>query len=234
MFKGKKILAVITARGGSKRLLNKNILPLAGKPLIQWTIESALNSKYIDKCIVSTDSNEIAEISEKAGATIPFLRPGELSNDTATSFSVLAHSIENCEVHDYLLLLQPTSPLRTSLDIDSAIEALTTGFKAVVSVCETEHSPLWANTLPDNLLMKNFIRSEVKNKRSQDLGTFYRLNGAVYVSETGYFLENNGFFGNATKASIMSTENSIDIDTKLDFDFANFILNSRKEDEQNS
>jgi CMP-N-acetylneuraminic acid synthetase len=234
MFKGKKILAVITARGGSKRLLNKNILPLAGKPLIQWTIEGALKSKYIDTCIVSTDSNEIAKLSKIAGATIPFIRPSELSNDTATSFAVLAHSIENCDAHDYLLLLQPTSPLRTTADIDAAIEALTTEAKAVVSVCETEHSPLWANTLPDDLSMQNFIRTEVKNKRSQDLDTFYRLNGAVYIGETEYFLKNKGFFGNETKASIMSTENSIDIDTKLDFDFASFILNSRKESEQNS
>jgi CMP-N-acetylneuraminic acid synthetase len=234
MFNGKKILAIITARGGSKRLPNKNVLPLSDKPLIQWSIESALESKYVDTCIVSTDSTKIAEISKNAGAAVPFIRPLELANDTASSFDVIVHAMNNCESHDYILLLQPTSPLRTAIDIDNAIEAITKNVKAVVSVCETEHSPLWANTLPKDLSMRDFIRPEIKNKRSQDLDTYYRLNGAIYIGEPGYFKKNKGFFGHETVASIMTTENSIDIDTQLDFDFANFILQSKQPTSQNS
>jgi len=222
----KKILAVITARAGSKRLPNKNILNLAGKPLIAWTIDEAKKSKYIDKLIVSTDSKEIAEISKYYGAEVPFMRPLELAIDTADSISVLKHSIEFFKnKFDYILLLQPTSPLRTVKDIDKAIIILNNKTKAVVSVCETEHSPLWSNILPEDLSMKNFIRSEIKNKRSQDLPKYYRLNGAIYIAETKYFYKNNGFLGDKTKAYIMSQQNSVDIDTELDFKFCEILIN---------
>ena len=228
MFKNKKILAVITARGGSKRLPNKNILDLDGKPLISYTIESAKKSKYIDKVIVSTDDNKIAEISKKYGAETPFIRPAELSNDTADSISVIKHSIEffNKEF-DYVILLQPTSPLRKTEDIDGAIELLKSDIEAVVSVCEIDHSPLWANTLPEDKLMTSFIKEEVKNKRSQDLPTYYRLNGAIYIADIAYLYKLNGFIGNKTKAYVMSQNNSIDIDTELDFRLAEIILKSK-------
>jgi N-acylneuraminate cytidylyltransferase/CMP-N,N'-diacetyllegionaminic acid synthase len=122
-------------------------------------------------------------------------------------------------------LLQPTSPLRTVEDIDKAIITLNNKTKAVVSVCETEHSPLWSNTLPEDLSMKNFIRSEVKNKRSQDLPKYYRLNGAIYIAETKYFYKNNGFLGDKTNAYVMSQQNSVDIDTELDFKFCEILIN---------
>ena len=226
MINNKKILAVITARAGSKRLPNKNILNLAGKPLIAWTIDEAKKSKYIDKLIVSTDSKKIAEISKYYGAEVPFMRPLKLAIDTADSISVLKHSIEFFKnKFDYILLLQPTSPLRTVKDIDKAIIILNNKTKAVVSVCETEHSPLWSNILPEDLSMKNFIRSEIKNKRSQDLPKYYRLNGAIYIAETKYFYKNNGFLGDKTKAYIMSQQNSVDIDTELDFKFCEILIN---------
>lgn len=226
MYNAKKILAVITARGGSKRLPDKNILNLAGKPLIAWTIEAGSRSKYIDKLIVSTDSEKIAEISKQYGAEVPFIRPDYLSNDTADSISVLKHAIEfyNKEF-DYVMLLQPTSPLRTVEDIDGAIKQLNDEFDAVVSVSEVEHSPLWSNTLPPNLSMKDFIREEVKGKRSQDLPTYYRLNGAIYVSKISYLYENNGFMGAKTKAYIMSKEKSIDIDDEMDLKIAEYFIN---------
>ena len=226
MFNNKKILAVITARAGSKRLPNKNILDLAGKPLIAWTIDEAKKSKYIDKLIVSTDSEKIAEICKQYGAEVPFMRPDELASDTANSISVLKHSIEFFKNEfDYVLLLQPTSPLRTVKDIDKAIENLNNNVKAVVSVCETEHSPLWSNTLPDDLNMANFIKPEIKNKRSQDLPKYYRLNGAIYISEIDYFYQNNGFIGQLTKAYIMNQLNSIDIDTEIDFKLCEVFIN---------
>ena len=225
MINKKKILAVITARSGSKRLPNKNILDLAGKPLIAWTIEESKKSKYIDKLIVSTDSSEIAEISTRYKAEVPFIRPKELALDESDSLSVLKHSIKFFEgEYNYILLLQPTSPLRKVKDIDKAIEMLSKKIKAVVSVCETEHSPLWTNTLPKDLSMKNFIRPEIKNKRSQDLPKYYRLNGAIYLSEIDYFIKNNGFFADNTKAYIMSQVSSIDIDVELDFLLVETIL----------
>jgi CMP-N-acetylneuraminic acid synthetase len=233
MINQKKILAVITARAGSKRLPNKNILELSGKPLIAWTIEASKNSKYIDKLIVSTDSQQIAEISKQYGAKVPFMRPQELANDNADSISVLKHSIEFFKSeYNYILLLQPTSPLRTTQDIDSAIEMLNEKTKSVISVCETEHSPLWSNTLPENLSMTNFIKPEVKNKRSQDLPKFYRLNGAVYIAEINYFYKNNGFIGNKTKAYIMSQQNSVDIDTELDFKLCEIIYNKKSSEDE--
>ena len=229
MYKNKKILAIIPARSGSKRLPNKNILNLAGKPLIAWTIEEAKKSKYIDKIVVSTDSEQIAEISTQYGAEIPFLRPAELAQDTTSSIDVIKYCLENIkENFDYLMLLQPTSPLRTSEDIDNAINLLDENTLAVVSVCETEHSPLWSNTLPEDLSMENFLRPEVKNKRSQDLPKYYRLNGAIYIAEINYFYRYNSFFGHKTKALIMKQEHSIDIDTKLDFLFSEIIIKQKK------
>ncbi len=228
MFGEKKVLAIIPARGGSKRLPQKNILDLNGKPLIAWTIESALQSKYIDKVIVSTDSLAIKKISEKYGAEVPFIRPESLSTDIASSIDVIKHALSFYHnKFDYVVLLQPTSPLRIFSDIDSAFELITKEVKAVVSVCETEHSPLWSNTLDANLSMRNFIRDELKNKRSQDLPVYYRLNGAIYIAEVNYFYQNNGFFGENTKAYIMPQERSVDIDTELDFEWAKLLKEKR-------
>ncbi len=228
MYNEKKVLAVIPARGGSKRLPKKNILNLAGKPLIAWTIEEAKKSKYIDKLIVSTDSTEIAEISKKYGAEVPFIRPKELASDTASSIDVILHAINffknKGDTYEYIVLLQPTSPLRKVDDIDKAFEMINKDTKAVVSVCETEHSPLWSNTLPNDLSMKDFIKPEIKNKRSQDLPKYYRLNGAVYISDVEYLLDNNGFIGDETKAFIMPQSRSVDIDSGIDLNLAEIII----------
>ena len=173
MYNNKEVLAIIPARGGSKRLPGKNIKDLNGKPLIAWTIDAALRSKYIDKSVVSTDDEIIAEISQKYGAEVPFIRPKELATDTASSIDVILHAINfyktKGEPFEYVILLQPTSPLRTTEDIDHAFEMLNEETKAIVSVCETEHPPLWSNTLPKDLSMKDFLAKEILNKRSQDL-----------------------------------------------------------------
>ncbi len=225
-----EILALIPARGGSKRLPGKNTKPLNNRPLIYWTIEAAIKSKYVDKIFVSTDSQQIAETAQKYGAEVPFFRPPELASDTATSFDVIKHAIENIKNNSfkYILLLQPTSPLRTAEDIDNTIELfIEKKAKSVVSVCEMEHSPLWSNTLPDDFSMKNFLRPEIQNKRSQDLPVYYRLNGSTYFAQIDYFLENKGFFGEYTYAYVMKQENSIDIDTMTDFLIAETLLKFR-------
>lgn len=228
MFDNKKIYAIIPARKGSKRLPNKNQLALSGKPLIAWTIEAAKESKFIDEIIISTDDEHIMKIAEQYGIPTPFKRPKTLSEDGSKTIDVLLHAINYFNIKEtnktVTLLLQPTSPLRNHSDIDNSIEMLDKKTKAIVSVCETEHPPLWSNTLPTNLSMRSFLSKEILNKRSQDLPTYYRLNGAVYVAETDYLVKNYGFFGPQTKAYIMPIKRSVDIDTELDFLFTEVIL----------
>ena len=224
MYKEKTFLAIIPARGGSKRLPRKNILDLNGKPLIAHSIEAALKSKYIDKVIVTSDDDEILEISKQFGAET-VKRPDELASDTASSFDAIKHTIENTENYDYIVLLQPTSPLRNETYIDEAIELLETKeADAVVSVCEMDHSPLWSNALPNNGSMNNFLRDEVKGKRSQDLEPYYRLNGAIYICETVRLLEEKSFFFKDNIFSYkMDRKSSIDIDEEMDFEIAKYI-----------
>ena len=214
----KTFLAIIPARGGSKRLPRKNLLDLGGKPLIAWSIESALKSKYISKVIVSSDDEEILNIAKEYKADF-IKRPDELASDTATTFDALKHTLENVEKYDYVVLLQPTSPLRTEKHIDESIEFLKEkNADAIISVCEMEHSPLWSNTLNEDLNMSNFLRDEVLNKRSQDLPKYYRLNGAIYICKTEKLLENKGFFIKENIFSyIMKKEDSVDIDEEIDF-----------------
>jgi len=231
MIENKKILAIIPARGGSKRLPKKNILPLLGKPLISWTIEAAKKSKFIDTTMVSTDCPEIEQISNNCGANVPYLRSSALSGDTATSmdviFDVLKYYESQNKFFDLVLLLQPTSPLRTQTDINNAIELfMKKDASAVVSVTECDHSPLWSNTLPDNLSFTNFISDDVLLKRSQDLPTYYRLNGAIYLFDVQEIKRDANYLSSPNVfAFVMDKLHSIDIDDELDFKIAQAILN---------
>lgn len=225
MYKNKTFLAVIPARGKSKRLQRKNVLELCGKPLVAWSIEAGLKSEYIDKVVVSSDDDEILTISKKYGAEI-IKRPDELASDTATTFDAVKHTIDNLEKYDFIILLQPTSPLRNGNNIDESIELLDVkNANAVVSVCEMDHSPLWSNTLPKDGNMSAFLRDEILNKRSQDLEKYYRLNGAIYICKTYKLLEEKSFF---LKESIfaykMSRKNSVDIDERIDFEIAELLM----------
>ncbi|NRA87028.1 MAG: acylneuraminate cytidylyltransferase family protein [Rhizobiales bacterium] len=228
MIKDKKILAIILARGGSKRLPRKNVLPLNGKPLINYSIVAALNCNYIDATLVSSDDDEVLEISEAAGADI-IKRPVELATDTSNSFDAIKHAIENYAKFDYIVLLQPTSPLRTSQHISQAIELLVQKqADAIISVCQTEHSPLWSNVLPKNHSMTNFIADEISNTRSQDLPTYYRLNGAIYIYNVKQLLaQETLLISKNIFAYVMDIASSVDIDTKIDFDYVEFLM-SRK------
>lgn len=227
MINGKKVIAIIPARGGSKRLPRKNVLPLNGKPLIAWSIDAALESKYVDKVIVSTDCHEIAKISTECGASVPFMRPESIAGDTATTNSVILHALEQySNEYDIAVILQPTSPLRIFSDIDNALDMLLSkNADGVVSVCECEHSPLWSNSLPSDGSMGSFIREDIKGKRSQDLPSYYRLNGAVYAFTTTALIANQGINYTDTVFSIkMPTLRSVDIDHELDFKIAEALL----------
>ena len=228
MIDGKSILAVIPARGSSKRLPNKNILDLAGKPLITWTIEAGLRSEYIDSVVVSSDSDNILDISKISGANI-IKRPSELASDTATSFDSIKHAINNTiETFDYVISLQPTSPLRKNYHIDEAFELLIKmNAAAIISVVETEHSPLWSSELPKDRSMVNFLKNDVSNKRSQDLVKYYCLNGAIYICKSEKLLEEKSFF---LKENIyaykMDRQSSIDIDDEFDWKLLEAFMNS--------
>lgn len=225
MIGGKKVLAIIPARGGSKRLPKKNILPLAGKPLIAWTIEAAKKSKYIDKVIVSSDDKEILNISKEYNVDT-IKRPPELSTDTSTTFDAVKHVLENTDYHDYTILLQPTSPLRNEKHIDEAFEVLIDkNADAVISVCEADHPPQWYNVLPEDKSMTHFLKEDIKNKRSQDLGKYYRINGAIYICNTKKLLENKTFFLNKNIfAYVMDRYYSVDIDEYIDFKIAECLI----------
>jgi len=225
MYKNKTFLAIIPARGGSKRLPNKNILDLNGKPLVLWSVDAGLKSQYIDKVVVTSDNYNILNISREAGAMV-IDRPTYLANDTATTFAVVEHTINNIEYYDYVVLLQPTSPLRNETHIDEAIELLLRkSADSIISVCETNHSPLWSNVLPKNSSMSNFIPESLFDKRSQDLETYYRLNGAIYICDTNKLMKEKGFFLKKNIFAYRMDKNvSIDIDEEVDLKIAGVLL----------
>jgi len=230
MISDKNVLAIIPARSGSKGLPGKNMKELCGKPLIAWSIEQAKSCNDVDRIVVSTDDRGIAEVAKKYGAELPFMRPAELANDTASTIDVIFHTIGWLKKYKdyqagYILLLQPTSPLRTVEDIRAAIQMLKDeNARAVVSVCETDHHPWWSNTLPEDGNMKDFIRPEIRNKRRQELPVFYRLNGAIYLADTDYLYKHNGFFGPDTFAYKMLKNRSVDIDSDVDFKLAALLV----------
>ena len=229
----KHLLAVIPARLGSKRLIGKNKKPLGGKPLIQWTIEAALNCSSIDQTVVSTDDPEIQEIAKNIGADAPFLRPAELSTDSAPSESVVRHALDYYRDlgidYQWVLLLQPTSPFRTTRHILEAIAlAEKTEADAITSVCLCEHSPLWANTLNSDMCMDTFFPTNIKNLRSQELPNYYRLNGAIYLLKVRSLIDQKTLMLDENLyAYKMDTLDSIDIDTQLDFIVAEAILKQK-------
>ena len=222
MYKDKTFLAIIPARGGSKRLPQKNILILNGKPLIDWTIEAALNSRYIDEISVSSDNEDVLNIANKHGISL-INRPAYLASDTASSIDVVTHAISNTEKkYDYVILLQPTSPLRNFSHIDESIDLLLKKkADAVISVAEVEHSPLWCNTLPSNNSMIDFLNKDISHVRSQDLEQYYRINGAIYICDINVLMERNTFFvEDKIYAYKMDRISSVDIDEEIDFQLA--------------
>ena len=225
-----KSLAIIPARSGSKGLKDKNIKLLGGKPLIWYSIHAAIESCCFDEVMVSTDNEKYAEIAKECGASVPFLRSKETSGDEASSWDAVREVLRNYQnmgkVFDCVMLLQPTSPLRTAIDIKNAFGTMKMyNADSVVGVCEMDHSPLWSNTLPKNGNLQGFIRPEVESSIGrQSLPTFYRINGAIYLSKIDYnslcfdLYNENGF------AYKMPQNRSIDIDTALDFMIAEQII----------
>lgn len=224
-----KKLAIIPARSGSRGLPDKNIKNLQGKPLMAYTIEAAIASEQFDEVMVSTDSKEYAEIAIEYGASVPFLRSADNAGDTSSSWDVVKEVLRNYEkegkTFEQVALLQPTSPLRTKDDILNGFQTMNEkDAEFVVSVCEVEHSPLWANTLPNDQSMENFIDPKVMALPRQQIPTYYRLNGAFYLVNVQYLLSNDDLYGGKSYAFIMERKNSVDIDDIFDYKYAETLL----------
>lgn len=214
-----KILALITARGGSKGLPRKNVLPLGGKPLIAWSIEAAKGSALIDRLILSSDDPEIMAAATAFGCEVPFVRPAALATDQAGSLDVVRHALAALpERFDYVVVLQPTSPLRTSADIDAAIRlCVERGTTTCVTVCAVDKTPYWMFKMDsDARLVPLFPASQMPQSR-QDAPKVFQLNGAVYVARTDHILNGGTFIAADTVAYEMSRSRSTDIDNRDDF-----------------
>lgn len=213
----KKVLAIIPARSGSKGIPKKNIIDLAGKPLLAWTIEASHGSKYITKTIVSSDCDEILEVAKNYNSNI-LKRPDELATDISSSEVVVKHAISSMEEKfDYIVLLQPTSPLRDTTDIDSAFENLfSSNATALISVCEYDNKILKAFKENESGYIVGISNNKYPFMRRQDLPKTYMSNGAIYITKVDEFLKNNSFFTDKTISYVMNETKSFDIDTRED------------------
>ncbi|WP_081729211.1 cytidylyltransferase domain-containing protein [Pseudomonas sp. URMO17WK12:I4] len=224
MYQGKKILGLITARGGSKGIPRKNVIDVGGKPLIAWTIEAAKESKLLDRVVLSSDDDEIIQVARLLGCEVPFKRDSWLSGDAASSADVVADCLQRIPGYDYIVLLQPTSPLRSTEDIDSAIKTcIDKKAPACVSVCESEESPYWMYTLQGGGVMVPVINNGYL--RRQELPPVYVLNGALYVADVQWFARARGFMSSGTVAYCMPRCRSIDIDVIGDLERVDTELN---------
>jgi N-acylneuraminate cytidylyltransferase len=225
MIDGLSVLALITARGGSKGLPDKNLRPLAGRPLVAHSVAHALACPVIDRVVISSDDPRIIRAAVAAGAEAPFVRPAALATDSAGSVEVVLHALDALErPYDLLVLLQPTSPLRRPGDIEAClhrtIEAAAPG---CLSVCEAAKSPWWMVTLDEAGCVHSLL-PPVEAHRRQDLPPVYLPNGAVYVVRTGWLRAQRAFIGAGTRAHVMPAARSVDIDTALDFRLAEMLL----------
>jgi len=219
-----RILSVIPARGGSKGVPRKNIKPIGDKPLIAWAIEAALRSQLLDAVVVSTDDEEIAAVARSWGALVPFMRPPELAKDDTPGIDPVLHTLERLPDFDGVILLQPTSPLRTTEDIDACIE-LAENLRApsAVSVTKSEKHPFWMYRVGADQRLDPFVDAPVVSQR-QDLPRVYALNGALYYARTDWLRRHRSFVSAETVAYVMPPERSIDLDTQLDWKFAELLL----------
>jgi CMP-N,N'-diacetyllegionaminic acid synthase len=235
MYKDKKILAIIPARGGSKGLPGKNKKLLQGKPLVAWPIDAAKSCKYIDKVLCTTDSDEIQQIAINFGAVAPFLRPEYLASDTAHSVDVIIHAIEflekTGEYYDYIVLLEPTSPLTTGGDVEKALEILDGNLEkasSIVGICKVESThPEYDVQMSSDGFISPYAASSFKSmRRRQDLEPLYFLEGSLYISTIDALKKNRTFYHDQTMGFPMPRWKSVEIDEIFDFIIAETILNN--------
>lgn len=230
-------MALIPARSGSKGVPGKNIRPLLGKPLIGWTIEAAKRSVYLDRIIVSTDSEKIKKIAQKLGAEVPFRRPAALARDDSSADDVVFHALEwlkreEKKQYDILILLQPTSPLRRSIHIDEALEKFMkdSWADALISVKEVRENPFWMKKIGKKGNLVNFLPSGRNTRRRQDLPVLFVPQGAFFIVKVKNFKKKSSFYAKGkTTYYLMKEKDSIDIDNLFDFTLAEFLLKSKQQ-----
>lgn len=217
MIAGRRVLGVIPARGGSKGVPGKNLCQVGGKPLIAWTIEAALATECIDRVIVSSDDAAIMAAARSAGADVPFQRPPDLASDESASIDVVLHALDMLAGYDLVVLLQPTSPLRTAADIDAATRlCVSCNSPACVSVSPAEQNPYWMFRVDGSHRLTPVLADQPMASRRQDLPAVYVLNGAIYVAEPAWLRRTRSFVGPEAVGYVMPAGRSIDIDTPED------------------
>ena len=217
-------IALIPARGGSKGIYRKNIKIFNSKPLIYWSIKTALESKYIDRVIVSTNDEEIAQISRSFSAEVPFMRPEIFAEDDSPSINTVIHALKNLPDVDNVLLMQPTSPLRRVIDIEGIFKMRSKfNSDSAVSLTETDKHPDLFFKIDTKNRIKQFS-DKLQFLPRQLYPKNFILNGALYLSTSKSILDNNSFISSNTVGYIMPREYSIDIDTQLDWEIAEFLM----------
>lgn len=233
MYKAKRILALIPARGGSKGVPKKNIKLIGGHPLIAYTIHSALNSRYIDDVVVTTDSAEISKIAIQYGALVPFLRPANLAEDSSRTIDAVVHALDTLRKlgysHDSLVLLQPTSPLRRSCEIDEAIETYYNhGEFGLASVSKVVENPILTRTIDSSGILHPLLPIS-STVRRQDMPSYYHVDGAMYINSIDSIDYDTSFNDNPI-AYVMPQDRSIDIDCIEDFRKAELLISEFGDD----
>lgn len=228
MYHNFSFVAIIPARGGSKGIPNKNIIEVCEKPLIQYTIESAKQSKYLDDIIVSTDSEQIANIARNLGASIPFLRPSWLATDESKTIDTVIFTLDKLnefgEFYDYVVLLQPTQPLRKSLHIDEAIEKIIKyKLESLVSVSKVKEHPILMRTIREDETLKKILNINSTIRR-QDFPDVYKVNGAIYINKINKSLNKNTSLNDNKLSYIMDEKYDLDIDSMTDLNILKKIL----------
>jgi CMP-N,N'-diacetyllegionaminic acid synthase len=223
LIQGRKILAIIPARGGSQGVFRKNIKRVAGRPLIAWTIEEAKKSIYIDRTILSSEDAEIIQVAKDLDCDVPFIRPKNLAESDTPGIAPVIHGLESLPGFDYVVLLQPTSPLRLVSDIDNCIEfCVSHNAPCAVAVSEVTKSPYWTYRLDSQFKMTPLLTNDYSQR--QQHGQLLAINGAVYVAQTEWLLKSKNFLTPETVGFVMPQSRSIDIDTELDLEIADFFL----------
>lgn len=218
MIGGRRVLALIPARGGSKGLPGKNILPVAARPLLAYTVDAGRGSRFVDRLVLSSDDDAIIAAARNCGCEVPFRRPHALASDTATAVDVVLHALDQLPGFEVVVLLQPTSPLRNASDVDEACRLFeSSGAPACVSVCPAEQSPYWMYRLGTNDILEPILETPSGVTRRQDLPPVFVLNGAIYVADSDWLRKTGTFVTRDTVGYVMPASRSIDIDTAEDF-----------------
>lgn len=231
MIYNKKVLCIIPARGGSKGIPRKNIIEIDDKPLVAYSIECAKESRYIDSVVVSTDDEEIASISKAWGAEVPFLRPKELAHDTSKTIEAVLFTVDELQkrtcIFDILVLLQPTQPLRTAVQVDEAIRLFMEKQEDVVSLSAVSEHPVLMRKLDETTQNVKPLLSQNSTVRRQDMEKFFIVNGAIYVNGIQNLSKETSFNDNPI-GYVMNESITVDIDDELDLRWARFLLNKGK------